>query len=158
MTDEIGIAEQDAGSVIMGTKDGDRLARLDEERFVTFECAKRLHDGVKAIPIASRFPGAAVDDQILRFLGDFGVEIIQEHAESRLLLPTLAGKFAAARCAKGTTAGGGVIDYGCGGTHGWLPVGHINPGGFAGGNRGMALKASGLKGLSDSFQAKSWNA
>src|ERR1051326_6863160 len=58
---------------------------------------RRGDDGVEALPVARRFADAAVDDELLRPLRDFGVEIVHQHAQRGLLLPSLAGELRAAR-------------------------------------------------------------
>jgi hypothetical protein len=65
---------------------------------------------VEAIPVASCFASTAVNDEIIRLFGDVGVQVIQEHAQCRFLLPSLAGKFEAARSAKGPAASSRVVD------------------------------------------------
>ena len=60
-----------------------------------------------AIPIARRFARAAIDDQILRPLGNFLVKIVHQHAHGRFLLPTFAGKRVAARGANAGVRRGG---------------------------------------------------
>ena len=40
--------------------------------------------------------GAAVDDQLVRLLGDLRIEIVVQHAQGGFLVPALAGDLAAA--------------------------------------------------------------
>ena len=88
---QIRIRDQHARGVGMRLKNADRLAGLHEQSLVVFESAQRIHDRMKAIPIARGFPGAAVDDQIFRTLGDLRIEIVHQHAQRGFLLPTFAG-------------------------------------------------------------------
>src|SRR5438309_1575248 len=44
-----------------------------------------------------RLAAAAVDDQLLGPLGDGRIEVVHQHPERRLLVPTLAGKRGARR-------------------------------------------------------------
>jgi hypothetical protein len=46
---------------------------LDQQCFVVFECAQLTHDRVEAGPVACRFAGAAVDDQIVGTFSDVGI-------------------------------------------------------------------------------------
>src|ERR1700722_3364631 len=91
MADEIGIAEQYAGRVFMSAKDGDGFSGLHHQRFVRGKFLERANDGMKTFPIPCRFSRAAVDHQVGGFFRDLWIEIIQQHAKSGFLLPTLAG-------------------------------------------------------------------
>ena len=44
-----------------------------------------------ASQLPRRPPGAAVDDEVVRALGDLGVEVVHQHAQGRFLLPAAAG-------------------------------------------------------------------
>ena len=92
----------------MRAKNADGLAGLDEKRFVIFQRAEGSDDGVKTFPIARGFAGAAIDDEIVGTLGDFGIEIVHEHAQRGFLLPAFAGKLRAARRANGFAGMRGV--------------------------------------------------
>ena len=48
-------------------------------------------------PIRHRLPAPAVDDEVLRALGDFGIEIVHQHPHRGLDGPRGARKFRAAR-------------------------------------------------------------
>ena len=95
---QIGVGDDDARRHVVGGKDGDGLAGLDEERLFVAEALELADDGVEALPVARGLADAAVDDEVLGPLGNFGVEIVHEAAEGGFLLPALA--------AKGVTAGG----------------------------------------------------
>ena len=73
---QIGIGNQDARRIFVRAKNADGLAGLHEKRFVVVQAAQRSDDGVKTIPVARGLARAAIDDQILRTLGDVGIEIV----------------------------------------------------------------------------------
>ncbi len=52
---------------------------------------------VEALPVARRPPDAAVNHQLVRLLGDLGVEVVHQHAQRRFGEPALGGKLRAAR-------------------------------------------------------------
>ena len=85
----------------MGAEYADRLAGLDQQGLVVFQSAQRGDDGVETFPIARGAADAAIDDQLLRSLGDIGVQIVHQHAQRRLGQPAFG-------CALG--AGGGADD------------------------------------------------
>ena len=97
VADEVGVADQNAGRVVVGAEDADRLARLHQQGLVVVERAQGIDDGVVAIPIAGGAAGAAVDDEVLRALGDLFVEIVHQHAHGGFLSPAFAGELVAAR-------------------------------------------------------------
>jgi hypothetical protein len=98
--DEIGVREQHPRRVRMGREHRDRLARLDDQRLVVFETLQGAQDRGQRFPVAGGFADAAVDDQVLRPLGDFRIEVVAEHAESCFLQPALAVERGAARRAQ----------------------------------------------------------
>src|SRR5260370_42593881 len=51
---------------------------------------------MKRRPVPCRFAGAAVDDEVLRPLGNLGVEVVAEHPQRRLLLPAAGAELGAA--------------------------------------------------------------
>ena len=66
------------------------LERLEEDQTLLVpEPLQRLDDLVVAIPIASRPPDASIDDEALRILGDFVVEIVHQHAHRGFGAPAL---------------------------------------------------------------------
>jgi hypothetical protein len=71
----------------MRAEHADRLARLDEQSLVLLEPLQRRDDPVEALPVAGRPADAAIDDQLLRRLGDAGIEIVLKHADGRLGRP-----------------------------------------------------------------------
>ncbi len=99
--DEVGVGDQDPRRVLRGAEDADRLAGLDEEGLVVLQALELGDDGVEGLPAARRPPGAAVDDEVVRVLGDLRVEVVHEHPERGFLLPALAGDLRPARRADG---------------------------------------------------------
>ena len=53
---------------------------------------ERAHDGVERGPAARRAARSAVHDQILRPLGDVGIEIVHQHPQRGFLRPAFAGE------------------------------------------------------------------
>ena len=66
---------------------GDRLAALDEERLVLPQPEQRPDDLAQRVVTPRGTTRAAVDDELLRVLGDLGVEVVEEHSQRRLGLP-----------------------------------------------------------------------
>jgi hypothetical protein len=93
--DEVRIGEQHTRGVLVGTKDADGLARLDEQSFVAFQALQRLDDPVIAFPIARGAADAAIDDQLVRRFGDVGVEVVHQHPHRRFGEPAFRGDLAA---------------------------------------------------------------
>ena len=109
---EVGVGDDDARGHFVSGKDGDGLAGLDEQRVFRAEALEFADDGVEALPVARGAADAAVDDEVLRALGDFGIEVVHQAAEGGFLLPAFAAELVAAR---------GADDGGCGaGGHGEL--------------------------------------
>ena len=99
--DEVAVGDQHARRARVRAEHADRLAALHEQRLVVLERAQRCDDRVERLPAARRLPGAAVDDEVVRPLGDVGIEVVHQHAERGFLLPALAGELGAARRADG---------------------------------------------------------
>ncbi len=98
---------------LVGALDDALAADIDPRpgRHLALEGAQRSDDSVVAAPVARGAADAAIDDELLRVLGDLGVEVVHQHAERRLGEPALAGESAAAR---GADAAGVVEAVGCG--------------------------------------------
>ena len=60
MRHEHGVADQHARGLLMRLEYGNRFAGLNKQGFIVFECLKGLHDGMKTVPVACGFSGAAV--------------------------------------------------------------------------------------------------
>jgi hypothetical protein len=64
-----------------------RFARLHKKRLVAFQAAQLANYRVERFPRAGGAAGAAVDDEVLRTLGDLGVEVVHQHPHRRFLRP-----------------------------------------------------------------------
>jgi hypothetical protein len=84
--------------------DADRLAGLDEHRFVLAQLGQRAHHRVERAPAPGGAAGAAVDDEVIGTFGHVGVEVVHQHPQRRLGLPGPGGERCAARCADGSGA------------------------------------------------------
>ncbi len=84
---QVGVGDQDARRVGMGPEHADGLARLHAEGLVVVQPLQGLDQDVVAAPVARRPADAAIDHQLLRALGDLGIEIVHQHPERRLGLP-----------------------------------------------------------------------
>ena len=72
----------------MGLHDADRLSRLNEQGFVTAQSGERANDRVVARPVAHRLAGTPVDHQLIGVLSDLRIEVVLQHPQGTLLLPT----------------------------------------------------------------------
>ncbi len=82
---------------VVRAEDRDRFARLHEQRLVVLQRPEGSHDRVVGVPAARRPSGAAVDDEVVRSLGDVGVEVVHQHAHRGFLRPRTAREVAATR-------------------------------------------------------------
>jgi hypothetical protein len=94
---EVRVGDQHARRVRVRLEDADRLARLDQQRFVVLQVPERREDVVEAVPVARRAPDAAVDHEVLRILGDLRIEVVLDHPVRGLGQPALARALRAAR-------------------------------------------------------------
>ena len=106
LADEVRVGDEHARRPRMGPQDADRLARLDEQRLVVPERPQLADDRVEGGPRPRRPAGPAVDDEVVRVLGDLRIEVVHEHPERGFLLPAAAGQLAAAGGADRTRADG----------------------------------------------------
>ena len=113
IADEVGVGDEHARRPLVGAEDTDRPARLHEHRLVVGKRGERADHRVEGRPIARRATRAAVDDKLVRVLGDLGVEVVLQHAQCGLLRPTA--------CSKGRAAGRGY------GASSGQCVGHVSP-------------------------------
>ena len=81
------VRDQHARRPGMRPQHADGLAALYEQRLVLAEREQRAHDRAQRLVVARRLPRAAVDDQLLRVLGDLRIEVVEQHAERRLGRP-----------------------------------------------------------------------
>lgn len=89
MRHDVGIRDQDARRIGMGAHDGDRLARLDDQRLVRLEVPERRDDAVEILPCPRRTPDAAIDHKLVRVFGNVRMKVVHQHAQGRLGLPAL---------------------------------------------------------------------
>ena len=97
MAHQVGIAQQHARRVLMRAKHRHRLPRLDQQRLIRLQRLQRTHNRVKTFPIPRCFPRPAINHQLFRLLRHFGIQIVQQHAQRRFLLPSFAGNLRPAR-------------------------------------------------------------
>ena len=88
---QVGVGEQHPGRPLVRPEDADRPARLHQHRLVVLERGQRPDQRVVARPVAGGLAGAAVDDQVLRALGDVRVQVVLQHPHRGLLRPALRG-------------------------------------------------------------------
>ena len=92
---ELAISTRGAHSCVRNTPTG--LPDCTSSVSSSSSVAQRAHDRVERLPRARRPAGAAVDDEVVRALGDLGVEVVHQHPQRGLLRPALAGQLGAAR-------------------------------------------------------------
>src|SRR5262249_33695842 len=122
---EQAVGDQDARRQLVRLQHADRLARLHEQRLVVLQLAKRGDDAVERLPRSCRLARAAVDDEMIRILGDLGIEVVHEHAQGGFLDPALAGALGTAR---GTDDMRWPGAYGCGSHTAPIDICFRNPG------------------------------
>ena len=81
---QVGIGDQNARGVHVGTKDANRFAGLNQQGLVFFEFLEHRDDPVETLPVTCRAADTAIDHQRLRVLRDLRVEVIHQHAHWRL--------------------------------------------------------------------------
>ena len=86
----------------MGAEHADRLARLHQQRLVVLQPLQRRDDPVEALPVPRGPADPAIDDQVLRPLGDLG---------SRLFISIRSG----ASVCQDLAVSSGRAGRGCGG-------------------------------------------
>src|SRR3954447_6141083 len=89
---EVRVGDQHARRLLVRLEDRDRLARLDEQRLALAERRELALDRREARLVARGLADPAVDDEVLRALGDVGMQVVLEHPQRRLLLPAAAAK------------------------------------------------------------------
>ena len=97
LADEVRVRDEHARGVGVRLEAADRLARLHEQGLVALEVRELARDDVERLPRSRGLAGPAVDHEVLGALGDLGVEVVVEHAERRLLHPSLARERRSAR-------------------------------------------------------------
>ena len=73
---EIAVRDEHSRRSIVRAKDAYRLSTLYQQRLVVAEGGELAYDRVVALPVARRFSRTAVDDEVVRTLGDLGIEIV----------------------------------------------------------------------------------
>ena len=93
---QIGIRDQDTRRIFMCAKDSNRFSRLHQQRLIVLQLMQRPNNRVERFPIARSFTRATVDDQFIRLLCHFGIEIVHQTAQRCFLMPAFAVEFGAA--------------------------------------------------------------
>src|SRR5205823_6071065 len=91
------VGDQHTRGVFVGDEDAHRFSRLHQQRLIALQPSQRRDDRMERWPVAGRFAGAAIDDQVFRTLGDLRVEVVAEHSQRGLLLPAAGAELGAAR-------------------------------------------------------------
>lgn len=97
VADQVGVREQHARRPLVGLHHADRAAGLDEHRLVLLEGLEGADHRVVRAPVAGGLAGAAVDDELVGVLGDLGVEVVLEHPQRGLLLPSQGAQLGTSR-------------------------------------------------------------
>ena len=104
---QVGVGDQHPWGVGVGLEHADRLPGLHQQGLVVLEALEGLEDGIEALPVARRATAPPVHDELVRVLGDVGIEVVLDHPERRFCQPALAGQLAAARGLDHTVAAAG---------------------------------------------------
>ena len=91
------VRDQHAWRSRMRPQHTDGLPALHEQRLVLSEREQRADDRAQCVVVARSLPRTAVDDQVLRPLGDLGVEVVQQHSQGGLRRPRSGVQLGAAR-------------------------------------------------------------
>ena len=97
MAYEIGIGDEYARRVFVSAKDAYGFAGLHQQGFVVGEIAQAADDGFVSLPVARGFARTTIHNQLIGSFGDFGVEVVHQHAQRGFLLPAFATDLIAAR-------------------------------------------------------------
>ena len=97
VADQVRVRDQHPRRPLVGPQHPDRPAGLHEQRLVVAQRRQGAHQRVERRPVPRRPPGAAVDDEVVRPLGDVRVQVVHEHPQRRLGLPRPGGERGAAR-------------------------------------------------------------
>ena len=95
--DEQRVRDQHARRSRVRPQHADGLPALHEQRLVVSEREQRADDRAQCVVVARGLPRAAVDDEVLRPLGDLGVEVVQQHPQRGLRRPRSGVQLGAAR-------------------------------------------------------------
>ena len=91
------VRDQDARRARVRTENADRFPALHEQRLILAERQQRAHDRAQGVGVPSGLARPAVDDQLLRPLGDLRIEVVEEHPQRRLRRPRAGVQLRAAR-------------------------------------------------------------
>ena len=94
---KIRICNENPGCIDVRAKDACRAAGLNQQRLIVFELAQTTNDRIVRFPVTRRLANATVHNEVLRALGNVGIEIIHEHAQWRFGQPALGVQFRAGR-------------------------------------------------------------
>ena len=95
--DQIGVGDEHPRRLLLRPEHADGFAGGNQQSLVVLQPLEFPHDGVEAGPVAGRLARAPVNHQLLRALGDLGIEVVHEHPQSRFLRPPFGPQHAAAR-------------------------------------------------------------
>src|SRR5262249_20893041 len=95
VADEVRVRDQDPRRPLVRPEDADRLPGLNQQGLVVSQLAEGPHDRVERVPGARRPAAAPVDDELIGVLGDFRIEVVHQHPQGGLLLPSPAGELGA---------------------------------------------------------------
>src|SRR5215510_1277350 len=127
---QVRVREQYAWRIRVRAKHAHRLSRLNAKRLVSFEVTQRPDDAIKAFPIAGGAADAAVHNEFLGLLGNFGIKVVHQHPQRRFGQPAAGGDFWTAgcpNCACVVKASGHVILFRNAQTQGRASAGEIKP-------------------------------
>ena len=94
---QIGIGDQNPGRVLVGAKDADRLAGLNQQGLVFFQFLQAGDDLVKILPCAGRATYATVNHKLMRVFGHIRVQVVHQHPHWRFGQPTFGRDLGAGR-------------------------------------------------------------
>ncbi len=101
MANQVRIGDEHPRRIIVRLEHAHGFARLHQQSLVVLQVLKARNNGVVCLPTPRRPPRSAVDDEVLRPLGDVRVEVVHEHAHRSFLLPAFANDGVSARRANG---------------------------------------------------------
>jgi hypothetical protein len=92
------VGDQNAGRLLVRSEHAHGLPALNEQRLVVLQSPQRPDDRLVALPVSRRLSGAAVDDELVRILGDVRVQVVHQHPEGGFLVPALAADLGSGGC------------------------------------------------------------
>jgi hypothetical protein len=105
---QVGVGQQHARGPFVGAEHTHGLAGLDQEGLVLFHGFQGAGDGIERSPGPDGAAGAAVDHQIVRTLGNLGIQVVHQHPQRGFSLPGLGGELSAAGCFDRAGTGGEI--------------------------------------------------